>query len=51
MTNESSSDELSRKKTTSKLCRNKHEDDEEGVEALLQLRHQRSRNIDELRLP
>jgi|HubBroStandDraft_2_1064218.scaffolds.fasta_scaffold241522_1 hypothetical protein len=51
MTNESSSDELSPKKTTSKLRRNKHEGDEEGVEALLQLRRQRSRNIDEPRLP
>jgi hypothetical protein len=51
MTNELSSDELSRKKTTYKLCRNKYEGDEEGVEALLQLRRQRSRNIDEPRLP
>ena len=50
MTNESSSDEPSPKKITSRLRRNKHEGNEEGVEALLQLRHQRSGNINELRL-
>jgi hypothetical protein len=50
MPNKSSSDELSLKKTTSKLRQNKHEGDEEGIEALLQLRRQRSRNIDELGL-
>ena len=54
MTNESSSDELSQEKNRSKFCRNKHKDNEEGVEALLRLRHQRPRNIDEsrpLRIP
>ena len=49
MTNESSSDELSQEKNRSKFCRNKHKDNEEGVEALLQLRHQRPKNIDESR--
>jgi hypothetical protein len=54
MTNESSSDELSQEKNRSKLRRNKHKDNEEGIEALLQLRHQWPRNIDEsrpLRIP
>ena len=37
-------------KTTSKLHQNKYEDDKEGVEALLQLRRQWSRDIDELEL-
>ena len=50
MTNELSSDELSPEKTTSRLRWNKREGDE-GVEALLQLRYQQSRNIDEPRLP
>jgi hypothetical protein len=50
MTNESSSDEPSPKKIISRLRRNKHEDNEEGVEALLQLRHQRPGNINEPRL-
>ena len=50
MTNESSSDEPSSEKITSKLRRNKHGGNEEGVEALLQLRHQRPENINEPRL-
>jgi hypothetical protein len=50
MTNESSSDEPSPKKITSRLRRNKHEGNEEGVEALLQLRHQRPGNINKPRL-
>jgi hypothetical protein len=51
MTNESSSDELSPKKIFSKLRQNRHEGDEESVEALLQLRCQWPRNIDKPRLP
>ena len=50
MTNESSSDEPSPEKITSRLRGNKREGNEEGVEALLQLRHQRPRNINEPRL-
>ena len=50
MTNESSSDELSPQKITSRLRRNKHESDGEGIEALLQLRHQQPGNINEPRL-
>jgi hypothetical protein len=50
MTNESSSDEPSPEKITSRLCRNKRESNEEGVEALLQLRHQWPGNINEPRL-
>ena len=50
MINELSSDELSLEKITSRLCQNKHKCDEEGVEALLQLRHQWPGNINELRL-
>jgi hypothetical protein len=50
MTNESSSDEPSPEKITSRLHRNKRKGNEEGVEALLQLRHQRPGNINEQRL-
>jgi hypothetical protein len=50
MTNESSSDESSLEKITSRLRRNKRKSNEEGVEALLQLRHQRPGNINEPRL-
>ncbi len=56
MTNESSSEEPSPEKITSRLrrnkrdSRNKRESDEEGVEALLQLRRQRPGNINESRL-
>ena len=50
MTNESSSDEPSPEKITSRLRRNKREGNEEGVEALLQLRHQQPGNINEPRL-
>ena len=49
MTNESSSDELGQEKNRSKLRRNKHKDNKEGVEALLRLRHQQPRNIDKSR--
>ena len=50
MTNELSSDESSLEKITSRLRRNKRKSNEEGVEALLQLRHQRPGNINEPRL-
>jgi hypothetical protein len=50
MINESSSDEPSPQKITSRLRQNKHESDEEGVEALLQLRRQRPGKINEPRL-
>jgi hypothetical protein len=50
MSNESSSDEPSPEKITSRLRRNKHDGNEEGVEALLQLRRQRSGNINKPRL-
>ena len=50
MTKESSSDEPSPEKITFRLRRNKREGNEEGVEALLQLRHQRPGNMNEPRL-
>ena len=49
ISNELSSNEPSQEKTSSRLSRNKRDNNEESVEALLQLRHQRPAHINELR--
>ena len=50
MSHESSSNEPSQEQIISNLRRNKHDGDEESVEALLQLRHQRPGHVNQSRL-
>ena len=49
MSNESSSDKPRLRPNKSDSCRNKSDSDEESVEALLQLRHQRPRHVNKSR--